>query len=147
MSLDGCSNPPCLGAWIRERQLVLAKEPGGIREGFPEGAEALIPAQEISREQPDAAASLRVGTVLVPRCCLWSSWALVAGVGRVEGDFFLAGEKKINLLSVQQLTLGLAARNVCSAARDTAVATATAERGDTLPLPPSAPQNRAEQGK
>lgn len=63
-------------------------------------------------------------------------WLL--GVGRAEGGFFLAGIK-INLLSVQQLTLGLDARNVCSAARDSAVATATAERGDTLPLPPSAP--------
>lgn len=55
MSLDGCSNPPCLGAWIRERQLVLAKQPRGIREGFEEGAEALTHVQKISREQQDAA--------------------------------------------------------------------------------------------
>lgn len=70
MSLDGCSNPPCLGAWIRERQRVLAKEPRGMREGFQEGAEALTHVLKISREQPDAAASLWVGTGLVPRCCL-----------------------------------------------------------------------------
>lgn len=89
MSLDGCSNPPCLGAWIRERQLVLTKESRGSREGFQEGAEALIHVQTISRERPDAAASLRVGTGLVPG---WLSLAFLGsgcwGWGEQREAFF-----------------------------------------------------------
>lgn len=87
MSLDGCSNPPCLGAWIRERQVVLAKEPRGISEGFQEGAEALTHVQKISREQPDAAASLRVGTGQVPRCSLALLGSGCWGRGGQRGAF------------------------------------------------------------
>lgn len=138
--------------WIRERQVVLAKEPRGSSGGSGGGAEALTHVQKIAQEREDAAASLRLGTWAALRlCCRLSSTsrALAGGGGGQRGAFFpnRGKKKKIICLQLTSSHSGWLQETCAPAARDTTVATATAKQGDSstpsLCHPPP-PQNKAE---
>lgn len=145
MSLDGCSNPPCLGACIRERQVVLAKEPRGLTEGFQEGAEALTHEQKISREQP----SLGIGAGLVPRSCLSPAGLWLLGARRAEGGCFLAREKKKKSICFQFSSSHSGwLQETCALPPETPQLLQQLQSTETPSLcHPPLPQNKAEQGK
>lgn len=104
---------PALEPGLGKGSLSLPRSRGGSEKGFKK---VLRLFDSCAEDFPGAArrGSIPVvGTGLVPRCCLQPSRAPAArGEEGTGGAFFLAGEKKkkINLLSVQQLIFGLAAR-------------------------------------
>lgn len=132
---------PALEPGLGKGSLSLPRSRGGSEKGFKKELRLF---DSCAEDFPGAArrGSIPVvGTGLVPRCCLQPSRAPAArGEEGTGGAFFLAGKKKKSIcFQFSSSYSGWLQENVFSAARDTAVATATAERGDSLPLPPSAP--------